>query len=341
MRTKSDLLALAGRYARERRVPVATIIKEILHYEILFALNQSGAAAKLTFQGGTALRLCYQGTRYSEDLDFVGGSDFDPAEMAPFAELLQREIGEAYGLQVDIIAPKAKDDGAQDGIAVARWRARIQVPQADPSLPQRQVINIEVASVPAHRRDLMPVAANYEHLPAPHRQMLVVAEPLAEILADKLVALGARPFMKARDIWDIKFLTDKGLVLDDDVAGLVVTKLEDYKLDKAEFREKLESRLQALASLESETAFLMEMRRFVDDTASTQLGIPGVARRYLDRATALGRELLAKQGWGHAPERLQQFRASASPATRPASQDQADPQPAPAAARPAQSRPKG
>lgn len=44
MRTANDLRALAGKYATERRIPAATVIKEILHYEILFALNQSGAA---------------------------------------------------------------------------------------------------------------------------------------------------------------------------------------------------------------------------------------------------------------------------------------------------------
>ena len=82
MRTRNDLLALAGRYATQRRVPVATIIKEILHYEILFALNQSGAAALLTFQGGTSLRLCHGAPRFSEDLVFVGGHDFASADMA-------------------------------------------------------------------------------------------------------------------------------------------------------------------------------------------------------------------------------------------------------------------
>ncbi|WP_082621965.1 nucleotidyl transferase AbiEii/AbiGii toxin family protein [Bordetella sp. N] len=295
MRTKNNLLALAGRYANERRVPVATVLKEILHYEILFALNQSGAATRLTFQGGTSLRLCHQGTRYSEDLDFVGGTEFDPAEMTPFADLLQREIGEAYGLQVDILAPKS-EEGAEDaghGIAVARWRARVHVPQAIPSLAQKHVINIEVAGVPAHSRDLLPVAANYDHLPAPHRQMLVVVEPLPEILADKLVALSARPFLKARDIWDLKFLTDKGVKLDDDVISLVVAKVADYKLHKAAMKQKLEERSHVLASPESEAAFLTEMRRFVDATVAAQLEIPGMARQYLERGAALARELLS------------------------------------------------
>ena len=83
-RTRADLLALASRYANERRVPFGTIIKEILHYEILYAMAQSEALSQLTFQGGTALRLCYRGTLYSEDLDFACSEDFHTDAMKPF-----------------------------------------------------------------------------------------------------------------------------------------------------------------------------------------------------------------------------------------------------------------
>lgn len=47
------------------------IEKELLHHDILFALDQAGLLEHLTFQGGTALRLCYGAQRFSEDLDFV------------------------------------------------------------------------------------------------------------------------------------------------------------------------------------------------------------------------------------------------------------------------------
>ena len=35
------------------------IEKELLHYDILFALDSKGFLDNLTFQGGTCLRLCY------------------------------------------------------------------------------------------------------------------------------------------------------------------------------------------------------------------------------------------------------------------------------------------
>ncbi|WP_199030736.1 nucleotidyl transferase AbiEii/AbiGii toxin family protein [Ralstonia sp. ASV6] len=287
LRTRTDLVALAGRYANEYRVPTSTVIKEILHYELLFCLVQSGAAAQLAFQGGTALRLCYQGTRYSEDLDFAGGVDFNPEAMAPFAELLQKQIAEAYGLKVEIKVPKAKDPTG--GVEVARWSAKVHVPQADPSVQQNQVINIEVASVPAHDVDLVAVTANYPHLPAPFRQILLAAESPKEILADKLVALGARPFLKARDIWDIKLLTDRQILPD---MGLIAKKLVDYGWTEQAFKEKLREKLAMLEEPSTLRAFHQEMSRFVDGNVATQLGSPLLANRFLNRAKEQGLAVL-------------------------------------------------
>lgn len=287
LRTKTDLLALAGQYANERKVPASTVIKEILHYEILFALTQSGAATQLIFQGGTALRLCYQGTRYSEHLDFASGDGFNPDLMSPFAELLQKEIGEAYGLQVEIKAPKTKE--ATEGVNIARWSAKVHVPQVDPSVPQNQTINIEVASVPAHDIDLVAVAANYPHLPAPHRQLILAAETPKEILADKLVALGARPYIKARDIWDIKFLTDRQIAPD---MELIARKLGDYGWTEDDFKEKLQEKLEKLDDPVTSKAFHQEMSRFVDANVASQLENQALIGMFLRRSKELGLRVL-------------------------------------------------
>ncbi|TGO02629.1 hypothetical protein PN36_21625 [Candidatus Thiomargarita nelsonii] len=54
----------------------SVIEKELLHYDILFTLDRKGLLDKLTFQGGTSLRLCYGAPRFSEVLDFAGGRNF-------------------------------------------------------------------------------------------------------------------------------------------------------------------------------------------------------------------------------------------------------------------------
>lgn len=289
LRTKSDLLELAGRYATERRIPAATVIKEILHYEILYALGQSGAAANLTFQGGTALRLCYQGNRYSEDLDFVSGNDFEPEAMEPFSALLQKEIAEAYGLEVAVKAPKQKES-SDETVPVSRWSAKIKVPQPDPSIAQAQIINIEVAGVPSYDPDLVSVNANYIHLPAPMQQMIITAESQAEILADKMVALGARPFLKARDIWDIKFLLDRGVAAD---MEMVAKKIRDYGWAADAFKGQLQEKLHQLSEHDTEVKFGQEMSRFVDAGAANQLK-PGssIVKNFMAKASSLGEQML-------------------------------------------------
>ena len=68
------------------------IEKELLHYDILFALNQKGFLQNLVMQGGTCLRLCYGNSRFSEDLDFAGGADFSPRTVGRHGRL-HRKIG--------------------------------------------------------------------------------------------------------------------------------------------------------------------------------------------------------------------------------------------------------
>lgn len=40
-------------------------------------MMREGFFSSLVFQGGTSLRLCHGSPRYSEDLDFAGGTSFD------------------------------------------------------------------------------------------------------------------------------------------------------------------------------------------------------------------------------------------------------------------------
>lgn len=241
MHSKDNLLSIATTLARQRMAPVGTLIKELLHYEILFALNESGAANELVFQGGTALRLCYRGNRYSEDLDFVSGKVIPQLPMADFTSLLQEQIADRYGLDVKVTRPKS---GRGEGpVVVDRWKATIEVPNPDRTVSQSQFINIEIASVPAYEVEFMPLAANYPQLPSHLHQQLIAVESLDEIMADKIVALGARGYVKYRDIWDIKFLTDKGVKIN---RSLVTQKIRDYGLNPHDFSKQLESRIDAL-----------------------------------------------------------------------------------------------
>jgi predicted nucleotidyltransferase component of viral defense system len=76
-----------------REPALKTIIeKEIIHHDILRILSEGGFLNRLTFVGGTCLRLIYGSSRYSEDLDFtVGMHSLKETELRPMAESLSTE----------------------------------------------------------------------------------------------------------------------------------------------------------------------------------------------------------------------------------------------------------
>lgn len=57
--------------SKKLQIAPLNIIREEAEMQILFHLGQSTIAAKTMFYGGTALRLAYNGPRFSEDLDFL------------------------------------------------------------------------------------------------------------------------------------------------------------------------------------------------------------------------------------------------------------------------------
>src|SRR3989338_2010076 len=56
-------------------LPLKIIEKEALQIYLLSELFALPDSTRLTFQGGTCLRLIYDGARYSEDLDFVTSAE--------------------------------------------------------------------------------------------------------------------------------------------------------------------------------------------------------------------------------------------------------------------------
>src|SRR3990167_5392995 len=76
------------------------ILREYLQYKILEIIFNSKYAQKVVFLGGTALRIIYNNSRFSEDLDF---DNFKLTE-EQFAELvneIKREL-ELQGYEVEI-----------------------------------------------------------------------------------------------------------------------------------------------------------------------------------------------------------------------------------------------
>jgi predicted nucleotidyltransferase component of viral defense system len=259
------------------------LVKEAIHLHLLSALSDAGILRHAVFQGGTALRLCYGGDRYSEDLDFVcgkAGSYFTNIEFEDLVEsalettkkTLSRDFGIVSG-QVSLKKPPHPDLVKQDPVTVVAWQIIVPI-EATPRAPKSR-IKIEFANVPAYETRPMPVRATPGLVQI--QDVILTAEAPNEILADKAVALTAREALKFRDVWDVWFLQNK---LDAKIdREIVQKKFADY--GTSDVAAKAENRLAALTTEATANAFLSEMKRFLPAKRVAQLSETGLQHSIL------------------------------------------------------------
>jgi len=258
---KENFNALIERAMKDRKHfqmrPV--IAKELLHYDILFALDNESLLDKLTFQGGTCLRLCYNASRFSEDLYFAGGKTLTTKTLIHIKSCLEHYIGARYGLEITIKEPKemASEPELRD-IKVDKWQVSITTEPARKDLP-KQKVKIEVANIPAYSKTPRTLQLNYDFLPDGYDDLLIMSETLDEIMADKLISLAAcQAYMRHRDIWDLRWLKLQGATVQ---ADLIFKKIKDYKVEN--YPEKLNKLIKQLNTVVHSKAFKDQMSRFI------------------------------------------------------------------------------
>lgn len=259
----ADFSALVERAMRSgNRSHMRPVIeKELLHYDILFALDQAGLLDPLTFQGGTSLRLCYGSPRFSEDLDFVGGKDFAAAQLHDMKSCIERYVGARYGLEVSVKEPKEllqEPEHRHVQVQVHKWQIRVVTAPARRDLP-KQMIKVEVANVPAYTREPQLLRQGYDFLPDGYGDLLILVESLDEILADKLVSLvECTAYIRHRDIWDLHWLRQQGAKMDPE---LVRSKRNDY--GATQYAAKAEQLIERLPAIIQGKDFKDQMSRFI------------------------------------------------------------------------------
>jgi len=233
--------------------------KELLHYDILFCLSEAGLLKRLTFQGGTSLRLCYTSNRFSEDLDFAGGPEFCSADLTDMKRCIEAYLGGRYGLEVSVKEPhELCKEPEYAEIRVDKWQISVTTSPEQRDIP-RQRIKIEVANIPAYTRSVRQLTRNYAILPDGYSDTLINVETLEEIMTDKLVSFPATTrYIRYRDMWDLVWLKQQSTKVN---AELVRKKLVDYKTQ--DFAQKLQSRMDSLEEIISAGIFQEEMKRFI------------------------------------------------------------------------------
>ncbi|ONF42572.1 hypothetical protein BTO32_15305 [Marinobacter lutaoensis] len=236
------------------------IEKELIHYDLLYALDREGLLDDLVFQGGTSLRLCYGANRFSEDLDFAGGADFSARQLTEMKQCVEDYLSARYGLEVSVKEPSSlRKELEYAELKIDKWQIKIVTAPGRPDLPS-QKIKLEVANIPAHTKTARPLMRNYDFLPDGYEDLLIMVETPSEIMADKLISLPATErYVRNRDIWDLAWLSNqRGCELD---ADLVERKIMDYRID--DYPGKLDAMISRLPEIIAGKPFHDEMGRFL------------------------------------------------------------------------------
>jgi len=188
-----NLSQIEQQYPENMRPFKRGLLREYLQYKILEIIFASEFAAKLSFLGGTALRILYENNRFSEDLDF-DNFGLTKNEFDALAEKIKKGL-EAQGLKTEMsVAGKTA------------YRCNIRLPEilfASELSPYREEkILIQVDSF----------AHNFGY--RPEKKILnkfdvfseIFVTPADIILSQKIYAALNRKRAKGRDFYDIVFL---------------------------------------------------------------------------------------------------------------------------------------
>jgi|GEM_PF-134654 len=226
--------------------------KELLHHDILKTLNENGILKDLTFMGGTALRACYGGIRLSEDLDFTAGKDFSRYSLSQVSDAITQNIYKKYGFETTVSTPQ-KDSGN-----VYTWKIKIITRPKQKNLPAQR-INIDICSLLSYERRPMLLINPYG-VDMGTSGLIIQVQSLEEIYTDKIIAFALRPRIKYRDLWDIMWLKQKGIV---PKIELLPIKLKDRNCNIENFLDLVDGRMGSLKDTENMEEFRQEMQRFL------------------------------------------------------------------------------
>ncbi len=199
-------LAELKEYAKVRRLSLGKAEKDYFQ-NILLYLIYSNHGSDIVFKGGTAISKCYGSPRFSEDLDFTVRDDFDMALIDGLKrfgidfELKEKALEREKNVRVLIKGPLYNGEKRSMCSIWLNLSLREQVLFE----PQIKTIGRFMYEIPEFD--------------------VVVMDP-KEILAEKFRAILTRK--KARDLYDIWFLLNRGTPIDID---LVQSKLDYYGLE--------------------------------------------------------------------------------------------------------------
>ena len=185
--------SLVSQYPDYLRQYRTHILREYLQYKVLEAVFATKMAKKLIFLGGTALRIVYENTRFSEDIDF----DNFGLTLEEF-ESLTSEVKRALELEGFEVEMRLVSKNA--------YRAYIRFPsimfEQGLTTQKQEKILIQIDTVP-HYYDYQ---AENKILNKFDVFTQIYTTPLPLLMAQKIYAAFNRKRAKGRDFFDLVFL---------------------------------------------------------------------------------------------------------------------------------------
>lgn len=210
--------------SRQQNIDNITILREYLEVIFLSVLYQEKSSENVYFKGGTAIRLLFDGTRFSQDLDFT--TKLTKKESAKLMAAALKKANQTIEPDLELINQEKKNQS---------FRRRLVY--KSPKLPQKITVAVEYSL-----RE-KPLAEDNTILrsrfPTPFQPVIKhLAWP--EILAEKIRALMTRSREQGRDLYDLWFLLSKNVDLN---WSMVNKKMAFYEIETniAELREKIHS----------------------------------------------------------------------------------------------------
>ena len=203
---------------------------EIIQLIILHCFYSLIESKDIYFQGGTAIRWCYNGNRFSEDLDFV--THMKPQEIdtliLKMSENIRRNIIAHLGPgEFEVRSRKTSRMGSYNSFIQFRplkERKKISVKLEFEQLKEGYVPETE--KVILSRLPFVRHFITIGEFRIPNPNSVIIVETKEEILSDKIRALFEREYLKGRDFYDLWFLNSLKVSCK---SSLVERKLRMYK----------------------------------------------------------------------------------------------------------------
>lgn len=221
-------------FSKSLKINESVVVREYIQTLFLKELYDEKYSQNIFFKGGTAIRLLFNGTRFSEDLDFTINAD--EVDFDDFINKLFKKLEKEYGFSFK----KRKT------IAGIKYLLTVDLKSID----YKVFVNLDFSF---REKVMMPsksiISTNYPIIFTSFINHLSGEE----IVAEKVRAIITRD--KGRDIYDLWFLLNKNILVNNE---LVKDKLKYYGISEFK-KEKLIEKINKF----SKEKFILDLRPFI------------------------------------------------------------------------------